>query len=289
MWISHVFIFQSIAGPAGCRNCLLVGRHPSQTFCKYWSVDTLKVDSVQRFFVIFPPYQNAMTSWDFLIHFLFHFLRNFIFYSTFTRLSLTIGHASSKREYLLAQIRQKDAIIESLLKQVCRLCIVIAFTISDILQLHNPYLATPLSIASYRMATSPIDQKNHSVLSWLDRLQSSVRDAGSSAGPEIFTELRNREEVESDSASDTPNIEFGDEELEDDGDTSETEKIQNTLPDAHVPLGLIAKLSIDNSHVKGKKDRTQDVKVTDEDLNDDNVVRLCCKDYSQPPDWPSCF
>lgn len=27
----------------------------------------------------------------------------------------------SKREYLLAQIRQKDAIIESLLKQVCRL------------------------------------------------------------------------------------------------------------------------------------------------------------------------
>lgn len=27
---------------------------------------------------------------------------------------------SSKREYLLAQIRQKDAIIESLLKQVCR-------------------------------------------------------------------------------------------------------------------------------------------------------------------------
>lgn len=26
---------------------------------------------------------------------------------------------SSKREYLLAQIRQKDAIIESLLKQVC--------------------------------------------------------------------------------------------------------------------------------------------------------------------------
>jgi len=44
---------------------------------------------------------------------------------------LRLDTAFSKREYLLAQIRQKDAIIESLLKQVCRLCIGIAFTISD--------------------------------------------------------------------------------------------------------------------------------------------------------------
>lgn len=154
-------------------------------------------------------------------------------------------------------------------------------------QLHNPYLATPLSIASYRMATSPSGKNKRNVLSWLDRLQSSVRDAGSSAGPDIFTELRNREEVESDCASDTPNIDFADEELEGDGDDSETEKLQNTLPDAHVPLGLIAKLSIDNSHVKGKKD----VNITDdEDLNDDNVVCLCCNDYfSQPPDRSPCF
>jgi len=73
------------------------------------------------------------------------------------------------------------------------------------------------------MATSPSDQNKRNVLSWLDRLQSSVRDAGSSAGPDIFTELRNREEVESDCASDTPNIEFADEELERDGDNSKTE------------------------------------------------------------------
>jgi len=37
---------------------------------------------------------------------------------------LRLDTAFSKREYLLAQIRQKDAIIESLLKQVCYLCIV---------------------------------------------------------------------------------------------------------------------------------------------------------------------
>ncbi|KAJ3485890.1 hypothetical protein NLJ89_g11859 [Agrocybe chaxingu] len=89
----------------------------------------------------------------------------------------------SKREYLLAQIRQKDAIIESLLKQ-----------------LHNPYLATPLSIASYRMATSPSDQNNRNVLAWLDRLQSSVRDAGNNKGtPYAFSELRNIDGIEDDS------------------------------------------------------------------------------------------
>ena len=49
-------------------------------------------------------------------------------------------------------------------------------------QIHNPYLATPMSIASYRMATSPTDQNNQNVLAWLDRLQASVQAAGASAG-----------------------------------------------------------------------------------------------------------
>lgn len=165
--------------------------------------------------------------------------------------------APNKREYLLAQIRQKDAIIESLLKQ-----------------LHNPYLATPLSIASYRMATSPSDQGKHNVLAWLDRLQSSVRDAGTPAGPEMFTELQNKADAESDGESDTPGIEFvtpDDDEQEGDGNSSEAEKIQNSLPDAHVPLGLIANMSINSNHVKCKKDRGKDLNISDEDLNDDNV------------------
>ncbi|KXN81254.1 Protein priB, partial [Leucoagaricus sp. SymC.cos] len=169
-----------------------------------------------------------------------------------------IVSAFSKREYLLAQIRQKDAIIESLLKQ-----------------LHNPYLATPLSIASYRMATSPSDQNNRNVLAWLDRLQSSVPEASNAGTPNIFTELRNKEEAESDGESETPNIGLvapEDEEQEGDANSSEAEKIQSSLPDAHVPLGLIAKLSIDNNNVKGKKERAHDVGITDEDLNDDNVV-----------------
>lgn len=149
--------------------------------------------------------------------------------------------------------------------------------VSDELQLHNPYLATPLSIASYRMATSPSDQNNRNVLAWLDRLQSSVRDAGNAAGPNVFTELRNKEEAESDGDSETPAIELvasEDEDPEGGSTSGDAEKIQASLPDAHVPLGLIANLSINSSKVKGKKDRARDVNVTEEDLNDDNVVRL---------------
>ncbi|KAI0263617.1 fungal-specific transcription factor domain-containing protein [Gloeopeniophorella convolvens] len=66
--------------------------------------------------------------------------------------------APNKREYLLAQLRQKDAIIESLLKQM-----------------HNPFLATPLSIEAYRTATPSADRHRQDVIAWLDRLQSSVR------------------------------------------------------------------------------------------------------------------
>ncbi|KAJ3922433.1 hypothetical protein F5877DRAFT_75326 [Lentinula edodes] len=81
--------------------------------------------------------------------------------------------APNKREYLLTQIRQKDMIIESLLKE----------------KLNNPYVATPLSIASYRMATSPSDSSNDNVLAWLDRLRTSVQDAGGKAGPMAFTDV----------------------------------------------------------------------------------------------------
>ena len=125
------------------------------------------------------------------------------------------------------------------------------------------------------MATSPSDQNNHNVLAWLDRLQSSIPEASNAGTPNIFTELRSKEEAESDGDSETPNVELvapEDEEQEGDANSSEAEKIQSSLPDAHVPLGLIAKLSIDNNNVKGKKERAHDVNITDEDLNDDNVV-----------------
>ncbi|KAK0452932.1 fungal-specific transcription factor domain-containing protein [Desarmillaria tabescens] len=63
-----------------------------------------------------------------------------------------------KRERLLAEIRQKDAVIESLIKQ-----------------LYDPYRATPHSINEYLKSISPSDANDPNVLVWLDRLNSSVQ------------------------------------------------------------------------------------------------------------------
>ncbi|KAJ3986547.1 putative fungal-specific transcription factor [Lentinula detonsa] len=193
--------------------------------------------------------------------------------------------APNKREYLLAQIRQKDMIIESLLKQ-----------------LHNPYIATPLSIASYRMATSPSDSTNNNVLAWLDRLRTSVQDAGGKGGPGAFSDGRfsvNGGNAEDDDESDggdhgrssgrrlTQAQRFGlvpvngvgndDEpgkEVEEGG--GDDEAVQSSLPDSHVPLGLIANLSLSsNRKARLRKQRTDAKGLTealdDENLDDDNV------------------
>ncbi|KAG7085553.1 hypothetical protein E1B28_003110 [Marasmius oreades] len=190
----------------------------------------------------------------------------------------------SKREYLLAQIRQKDAIIESLLKQ-----------------LHNPYLATPLSIASYRMATSPSDSENRNVIAWLDRLQSSFQSAGGKMGNTAFKldgrSKVNEEDEDSDreetmthaqrfglvdrdrdtGGTDSDEDRDGTDEAGEDGDKS-TRRLQSNLPDSHVPLGLIANLSLSNSNKKvgGKKDggitgAGMEELYDEADLDDDNV------------------
>ncbi|KAI0722050.1 hypothetical protein C8Q72DRAFT_859459 [Fomitopsis betulina] len=153
---------------------------------------------------------------------------------------LPMSGSSSKREYLLAQIRQKDVIIEKLLRE-----------------LHNPYAATPLSIASYRLATSPSDQNNRNVIAWLDRLEESVQAAGRSAGVEAFKiESRPRaspgdgDESDEDGGDDTERgTAHGD---EDDDDVQA--KLQS-LPDATVPLGLLAHLSLDNPKSRKSKKR----------------------------------
>ncbi|KAF8197112.1 fungal-specific transcription factor domain-containing protein [Pholiota molesta] len=175
--------------------------------------------------------------------------------------------AISKREYLLAQIRQKDSIIESLLKQ-----------------LHNPYIATPLSIASYRMATSPSDQNNRNVLAWLDRLQSSVRDAGNHKGPRAFLDLRNIDaEEESDGESESKRTQGQNQNQVQEAQpkenqsvatedaSQEEDKLQSTLPESHVPIGLIADLSLSSSKANRKKDLAKDAHLNEDDLNDDNV------------------
>ncbi|KAJ8522831.1 hypothetical protein ONZ45_g676 [Pleurotus djamor] len=175
-------------------------------------------------------------------------------------------HGLSKREYLLAQIRQKDAIIESLLKQ-----------------LHNPYIATPLSIASYRMATSPSDTSDHNVLAWLDRLQSSVQTAGGKAGASAFKMYRkSADDADSDTEVVVPTAPrlSGDDDATLDGNAEtiqDDDKLQSALPDTHVPLGLIASLSLSNSKKPGNK---KDPKAAEDE--DDDDVGVANETYFMP-------
>ncbi|KAF7328787.1 hypothetical protein MVEN_02507600 [Mycena venus] len=186
--------------------------------------------------------------------------------------------APNKREYLLAQIRQKDQIIESLLKQ-----------------LHNPYIATPLSIASYRMATSPSDATNRNILAWLDRLQASVRanngdvsaaNFASSASASLSNAKKTSNFKAASFNSTNPNLasnpafEESDEdepgnEAEGEGEEEEEDGDASVLPDASVPLGLIANLSLSNSRSRERRGARNGEGPTREeeldDLDDDNV------------------
>lgn len=135
-------------------------------------------------------------------------------------------------------------------------------------QLHNPYMATPLSIASYRMATSPSDQNNRDIIAWLDKLQGSVQSAGVAAGDHVFKlDSRAKTEYDSDHDSDIQDEEY---DLIDDEDRG-TEKM-SSLPDPTVPLGLIAKMSLSNPKAKAASNNG-DIASTDT-LDDDNVVSI---------------
>ena len=157
------------------------------------------------------------------------------FYSSFLpfHLRLLLFHYS-KREYLLAQIRQKDTIIESLLKQ-----------------LHNPYLATPLSIASYKNAVNGAatgSSGDVSVVQWLDKLNSPTLST-------TFNQVRNGNGMDDESASDEDDDEReGDDNDDDEDDDGERDREASAaLPDSHVPLGLIANLSLTTQ--RGKRSR----------------------------------
>jgi len=124
------------------------------------------------------------------------------------------------------------------------------------------------------MATSPSDQNNKSVIAWLDRLQSSVRDVGQSGGARALLEPRKRTEDDSDveeGGKQTQLQSVGsstDEALLD----SDGETVQPAFPDATVPLGLLADLSLNNKKSGKKKDNAKDAAgLLEEDLNDDNV------------------
>ncbi|KAF8264089.1 fungal-specific transcription factor domain-containing protein [Lactarius quietus] len=148
----------------------------------------------------------------------------------------------SKREYLLAQMKQKDMIIESLLKQ-----------------LHNPYLASPLSIEAYRMAMPSSDHQRQTVIAWLDRLQSSVRSPPVRSGP-----AKNPFQFDT---------RAGDSEESDDERTQ-----QQHAPLRLAPIGLLANLAISTS----KDDPVSEKKGKGGENADDDDVGVASKQFFMP-------
>ena len=123
-------------------------------------------------------------------------------------------------EYLHEQIRQKDEIIRSLLKQVgvVQLPSLIQIANPMCLQLQNRYISSPSS-----MGNSPSDAVNQTKPS---DLRARVNGRGREG---LFEESSDQNQ-----------------------ESFEGEEDENTsvLPDASAPLGLIAKLSLSNSRRK---------------------------------------
>jgi len=142
-----------------------------------------------------------------------------------------------------------------------------------------------MSIASYKMATSPYDSNNKNVLDWLDRMETSVRMAGRSAGPGAYKDIRGGTTAidDEDSGEEESHAKrFGlvppddDDQTVGHGEHTVADEKMSSLPDSHVPLGLIANLSLSSN--KGKKPRkeSKDIAGAEENLDDDDVVRSSC-------------
>ena len=172
------------------------------------------------------------------------------------------------------------------------------------IQLHNPYMATPLSIDQFKLAISPSDKDNVRVVDWMDRLQSSAQQPGhaSAARMEIIREMR----PSSQGSPSVPGASIGagagvrssvihilddSDEAVDDAEEASTEeedaeKARSALPDVTVPIGLLANLSLDkeDENEKGRgKSRSRPgsgmgpsgTAVKPEE-DDNNVVRVDC-------------
>jgi hypothetical protein len=203
--------------------------------------------------------------------------------------------APNKREYLLAQLRQKDELIDSLLKQ-----------------LHNPYLASPLSIEQYRNATASNDKHRQNVIAWLDRLQSSVRSPPAHSGPatnpfQLDTRV-GKGGGQSDESDEEHALQRPVQGRPASSGSGDTPLSPNTLvesdvdpyPDDAVPIGLLASLAISTSRdatgVAADKTRKENATADDDDVGVANKMffmpgpamnlglRKSLIDKTRPPD-----
>nr|GAT47127.1 predicted protein [Mycena chlorophos] len=120
----------------------------------------------------------------------------------------------NKAKYLMEQIRQKDEMIETLLKQ-----------------LHNPYTATPLAIASFERALGPSDRNDVDVVTWLSQMQASGAAPGTAVGGAASDSPANNNDVMLPTSNpDHVRVSVG--------------TVSSGLPDPTAPVGVIANLSL---------------------------------------------
>jgi hypothetical protein len=136
----------------------------------------------------------------------------------------------SRREYFLAQIREKDAIIESLLKEVSwRFYLTWPFSILFLIkQLYNPYRATPLSVKTFSETAARAEETNASIRLWRARLVDGARPT---APAPLSSPMIGDDEDEGDSSTDRG------------GAPIKVNKDESPLEDA-APVALFEELSI---------------------------------------------
>jgi len=157
--------------------------------------------------------------------------------------------------------------------------------LSRTFQLHNPYLATPLSIEAYRNATPSADQHRNNVIAWLDRLQSQAHpspqknpfqldtraDKGSTLSDESDREEASKKRIQSHPSHGLPAWEH-------------TPASSGTLigsdidpyPISAAPIGLLASFTVNplGDAIVSTTDTTDETHEKNATWDDDDVVRL---------------
>ncbi len=121
------------------------------------------------------------------------------------------------------------------------------------------------------MSTPAGDINNRSVIQWLDKLQASVQSSQQQQA--AFSQVRNSHDDsdEEDTSREIPSDESGE-----DGEP------QTALPDSHVPLGLIANLSL-TTHQNDKKGKKTNKKIGEDEAEaDDDNVGVANETYFMP-------
>ncbi|KAG5721547.1 Protein priB [Termitomyces sp. T112] len=176
--------------------------------------------------------------------------------------------APSGCKHLLAQIKQKDAIIECLLQQF-----------------HNPSIVTPLLAVSNQISTPRSGQNKENIMEWRDRIQTSIPSASRKG------EIETSQGIGRNAEGDDSDIKINRREqsvIAPDNDNQvvscdDTEQKSLSLPDSS-PLGLIAKLSLNNT--KSVKKDPKKIATVEEIISEGDDVGVANVAYFMPGPAP---